>query len=415
MFDKLFKKPCALSRQREAPLASERASFLAQRAEDGAAPETLVRVARDLVVVVQELDLSSTSHVITLAAVEAAAERWAKQQRRRRRARTLQWSRTFFLQTATAWLRFLGRLCIPEPASMPFAPMVDGFVTQLQHERGLSTATTANYQWHVERFLADFSARHCPFAEVCVEDTDAFLAHQGAHWRRVSIATSAKALRAFFRYAEGQGWCRTGIAAAIESPRLFRDESLPAGPAWEDLQQLIPAADSQRPRHIRDRAILLLFTMYGLRSGEVARLRFEDIDWVTERMRVMRTKQRRSQLYPLTHEVGSAIARYLQEVRPRCRCREVFLTLKAPFRPLSAGGLYHVTRSRFDYWGIRTPHRGPHALRHACACHLLAEGLSLDAIGDHLGHRSLTSTRHYAKVDLAGLREVARFDLGGLL
>jgi site-specific recombinase XerD len=93
----------------------------------------------------------------------------------------------------------------------------------------------------------------------------------------------------------------------------------------------------------------------------------------------------------------------------------VFLTLRAPFRPLSAGALYHVTRSRFDHLGIDTPHRGPHALRHACACHLLAEGASLEVISDHLGHRSLSSTRHYAKVDLPGLREVARFDLGGLL
>lgn len=414
MFDKLFKQPCALSRQREAPLASERASFLAQRAEDGAAPDTLVRVARELVVVVQELDLSS-SHLITIEAVEAAAERWARQQRRRRRARTLQWSRIFFLQTATAWLRFLGRLCIPEPAPKPFAFLVDGFVTHLRHERGLSTATTANYQWHVERFLTDFGARQCPFAGVCVEDTDAFLARQGANWCRISIASSAKALRAFFRYAEDQGWCRTGIASAIETPRLFRDETLPAGPAWEDLQPLIPAVSSQHPRNIRDRAILLLFAVYGLRSGEVARLRLEDIDWLQERMTVMRTKQYRSQLYPLTQEVGSAIVRYLQEVRPHCERREVFLTLKAPFRPLSAGGLYHVTRSRFDHLGIQTPHRGPHALRHACACHLLAEGLSLNAISDHLGHRSLTSTRHYAKVDLAGLREVARFDLGGLL
>jgi len=231
----------------------------------------------------------------------------------------------------------------------------------------------------------------------------------------VSIATSAKALRAFFRYAEAQQWCRAGIAAAIESPRLFRDETLPAGPAWEDVQQIIPPSDTTQPRAIRDRAILLLFVVYGLRSGEVAKLRLEDIDWALEQLTVTRTKQHRAQIYPLTHEVGSAIVRYLQEVRPHCGHREVFLTLKAPFRPLSAGGLYHVTRSRFDHSGIQTPRRGPHALRHACACHLLAEGLSLDAISDHLGHRSLTSTRHYAKVDLAGLREVARFDLGGLL
>lgn len=414
MFDQLFKQPCALSRQRNAPLASERASFLAQRAEDGAAPGTLVRLARELLVVVQELDLAN-NYVITPLAIEAAADRWARQQKRRHRAHMERWSRIFFRQTAAHWLRFLGRLHIPEPEPKPFASLVEHFANDLQHERGLSSATIANYQWHIERFLTWFSTQQRLLAEVSVADTDAFLARQGAHWCRVSIATSAKALRAFFRYAEAQQWCRAGIAAAIESPRLFRDETLPAGPAWEDVQQIIPPGDTKQPRAIRDRAILLLFVVYGLRSGEVARLRLEDIDWTLEQLTVTRTKQHRSQIYPLTHEVGSAIVRYLQEVRPSCSCREVFVTLKAPFRHLSAGGLYHLTRSRFDRLGIQTPHRGPHALRHACACHLLAKGFSFAAISDHLGHQSLNSTRHYARVDLTGLREVARFDLGVLL
>ena len=71
-----------------------------------------------------------------------------------------------------------------------------------------------------------------------------------------------------------------------------------------------------------------------------------------------------------------------------------------------------MVSDRMKRLGIQTPHRGPHALRHACAGHLLARGLSVKEIGDHLGHRSLESTRIYAKVDLKGLREVAAFDLG---
>ena len=414
MFDQLFKQPCALKRHRSAPLAQERASYLAQRAEEGAAPETLVGLARELLVVVHELELVNND-VITPEAIEIAADRWARQQKRRHRARTEHWSRILFRQTATDWLRFLDRLSIPEPESKPFAPLMEHFVNNLQHERGLSPATIANYQWHINRFLIWFSTKQQIFSEVRVEDTDVFLACQGAHWRRVSIATCAKALRVFFRHAEGQQWCHAGIAAAIESPRLFRDETLPAGPAWKDVQQIIPPHDTEQPHAIRDRAILLLFATYALRSGEVARLRLEEIDWTLDRLTVTRTKQHRVQIYPLTHEVGSAIVRYLQEVRPGSDRREIFLTLNAPFRPLSIGALYHLTRSRFDRLGIQTPHRGPHALRHACACHLLAEGFSLEAIGDHLGHQSLSSTRHYARVDLTGLREVARFDLGGLL
>jgi len=64
---------------------------------------------------------------------------------------------------------------------------------------------------------------------------------------------------------------------------------------------------------------------------------------------------------------------------------------------------------------VRTAHHGPHSLRHACAQRLVADGLSLKEIGDHLGHRSTSATRLYAKVDLRGLREVAAFDAGELL
>ena len=58
--------------------------------------------------------------------------------------------------------------------------------------------------------------------------------------------------------------------------------------------------------------------------------------------------------------------------------------------------------------------RGPHALRHAAAQHLLDQGMSYKVIGDFLGHRNTSSTAVYAKVNLNALREVADFDLEGL-
>jgi site-specific recombinase XerD len=112
--------------------------------------------------------------------------------------------------------------------------------------------------------------------------------------------------------------------------------------------------------------------------------------------------------------MGNALIRYVREVRPVCPYREVFLTLLPPTRPLTRGALYSLTRNRFEACSIQAAHQGPHALRHSCAARLTAEGLSLKAIGDHLGHRSPSATRIYAKVDLSALRPVAAFDLGEL-
>ena len=120
-------------------------------------------------------------------------------------------------------------------------------------------------------------------------------------------------------------------------------------------------------------------------------------------------------MYPLQHEVGEAVLEYIRKARPRTSCRNLFLTLKPPYRGIGYTSLWKITSRRIDSAGIRSEHRGPHCLRHACATHLLEQGASLKAIGDLLGHRDFNSTRIYAKVHLQQLRRVADFNLGDLL
>ena len=168
------------------------------------------------------------------------------------------------------------------------------------------------------------------------------------------------------------------------------------------------------PVQLRDQAILRLLSVYGLRSGEVRRLAIEDLDWQRERIRVVRSKSSREEVLPLESSVGNAIARYLRHGRPMSTSRIVFLRVRAPHRPLSAGGLYDIVRRYLSEADAPSKGRGPHGLRHACARHLVASGLSFKEVGDHLGHRSPEATRIYAKVDLASLRRVALSDLGGL-
>jgi integrase len=159
----------------------------------------------------------------------------------------------------------------------------------------------------------------------------------------------------------------------------------------------------------------MLLSVYGLRAGEVVGLRLEDFDWQRELLTVRHGKGQRARLYPLCRAVGDAVLRYLRQVRPRSARREVFLKLRAPFGPVSSALLGHLVRPRLRALGVTLRHYGPHALRHACATHLLAQGFSLKEVGDHLGHVDPDTTRIYAKVQVAALRAVGDFDLEGLL
>lgn len=121
---------------------------------------------------------------------------------------------------------------------------------------------------------------------------------------------------------------------------------LPVGPSWEEAQRLLATTEGDQPKNIRDRAILMLLLIYGLRSGEVCALRLEDLDWERELINVPRGKQRSTQCYPLTSTVGEAILRYLKEARPRSTHREIFLSMRAPIHPLVPESLYRVVRNR---------------------------------------------------------------------
>ena len=413
MFETLYRYSRVVARHLDGPAAEERDRFVAHFAASGAARDSVVNLAGVLLGVAQRLDVSGT-RAVTPEEIESAADRWVRHHRRHGRNISAD-RRQRFVQVATDWLRFMGRLLLPTDSGAG-TDLVDEFAGHMQRERGLSPKTIRNCCWHGQAFLRWLADQRSAVDAATLEQVDAFLSMRGAKgWCRASIATTATALRSFYAYMAATGRCAEGFVAGIEGPRLHSLEALPAGPSWDDVQRLIASADTNRARDVRDRAVLMLLAMYGLRSGEVVALTLDDIDWERDILRVARPKQRCKHEYPLTTEVGNAILRYVREVRPRCASRSLFLTLKAPLGSMAPNSLRHAVAPRMQALNIRSPRQGPHALRHACAAHLVADGLSLKQIGDHLGHRSSSATRTYAKVDLVGLREVADFSLGGLL
>jgi integrase/recombinase XerD len=418
MFEQLFERPHALERQRNGPLAEERRRYLVHCAEQQISTGTLRCIASYTLIIAKALRLADRpGDLILRAEIEAEADRWANRQPKLPTMRDARHSWRFFTGYATRWLTFLGRLQPPATAPRPYVDHVAQFTDYMRRERGLSPQTAECRCRMIHEFLARIDQVGVRLDALTVAQVDDLLARkvEDDGYARISVQTYASALRAFFRYAEGRGWCRLGLAAAVMAPRVFPYEAIPIGPSWDNVNRVLAAAQGDQPVAIRDRALLMLLAVYGFRAGEVVGLRLEDFDWEHELLTIPSSKRQKPRIYPLCRPVGDAVLRYLREVRPRSAWREVFLTFRPPFGPLPRGGLGKVVSQRLHALGVPLPHYGPHALRHACATHLLARGLSLKEIGDHLGHRSPEATRIYAKVDLVGLRTVADFDLEGLL
>ena len=190
----------------------------------------------------------------------------------------------------------------------------------------------------------------------------------------------------------------------------WRLASIPKGIEPAQVEQIFASCDSQTLVGCRDRAVLHLLVRLALRCCEVARLHLEDIDWRAGEL-VVRGKGSHGSRLPLPHDVGEALVAYLR-CRPRVAFRAVFLSVHAPYRPISSEAISSLAAHRMRAAGVTTG--GAHRLRHTAATEMLRHGASLAEVGHVLRHRHVDTTAIYAKVDHANLRMVVRPWPGGV-
>lgn len=414
MFDQLFARRAAVARHQAAPYCAERERYLRYLSDQHYAQTSVRRAAHDLLAIVLQTDFLPRRRVTAEMIREATRRRVSLHQGPRQRSSPH--IRESLRRTATAWLGFLGKFATdPQPVTRD-GVILKRFETFLRDERGLALSTINRSYWHARRLLDHLASRGSSLGRIGLEDIDSYMsALTTSGWQRSSLSGVAASVRSFLRFAQSRRLCAPGLADGVAAPRMYPDERLPEGVEWATVMRLIATSAGKSPDDIRDHAVLLLLSVYGLRCGEIQALRLDDIDWDNDTISVRRPKQRHTQQYPLEAITGQAILRYIREARPRTECRQVFLNLLAPARPITRISIHHAVRKRLRAMGLHGPRRGPHALRHACARHLLANGFTFKQVGDHLGHRSSAATRIYAKVDLDSLREVAEMDLRGIL
>jgi site-specific recombinase XerD len=289
------------------------------------------------------------------------------------------------------------------------------FEHNLREARGLASATIANYVPFIRSFLEGrFGDGPVTLSHLCASNVVRFVQRQAPrlHPKRAKLLTSA--LRSFLQYACYRGKTKLDLAAAVPVVANWSMSSIPRAIRADQVHQLLASIDRSTAMGCRDYAVLLLLARLGLRSGEVAFLELNDINWNTGKLSVRGKSGQRGEL-PLPAEVGEAIAAYLRRGRPQSTNRRVFLRAKAPIRGFrGASGVGSIVRHCILGAGLDTPTYGAHQFRHGLATELLRQGASLGEIGELLGHRCPQTTKIYTKVDLDALRTLASPWPGGV-
>ena len=241
----------------------------------------------------------------------------------------------------------------------------------------------------VQRFVFDYAKAHGPGSR---------------RWMQFS-------LRSFLRFCYHRGYTSSDLSNAVPAFRSRRLASVPKGIDDDTTRLLMESIDACSPVGLRDLAIIQLLVTYGVRGIQVRQLRLDDVDWADDRIQFRAVKRGKTVVQHLTPEVGNSLLAYIRDARPSTvPYAEVFLTSRAPFRPITSSGAFSsIISRRLRRADVQLPKgmsHGAHPFRHAFAGRLTGH-VPLKHIADMLGHRDLSSAYLYSKVDFKALAETA--------
>ena len=289
----------------------------------------------------------------------------------------------------------------------PIADELRRYDDHLRDVRGLAAGTRRDRCRIVAQLLRKkFAGGVINMAKLRPVDIRCFIARQLQDGYSHSVASQlASALRSYLRYRTICGDSVAGVIAVISSPVQWRLASLPRALKPDEVQRLLGALPNGHwPR--RGYAIVRCALDMGLRAGEIANLSIGDIDWREGTLTLKGTKSRRQDILPLPMATGQALADYMQRERPTTSSPAIFVRRRdSRDIPITTDAVQKVIRRACRRAGL--PDSGSHVLRHTLACRLVESGSSLKEVADVLRHRSLETTRIYAKLDTPNLAGVA--------
>lgn len=209
-------------------------------------------------------------------------------------------------------------------------------------------------------------------------------------------------IRVFLRYLTEVGELSVDYSTLV--PHYSKPCVVPSVYSIDEIQRIEDAIETSTMQGKRDYAIILLASRMGMRSGDIVKLKMEDIR-NRNGIDIIQEKTGNTLHLPLSREVMAAIEDYLS-IRPPSAANEIFLNVYAPHNPITTGTIRNALKKYIVLADIDIGNRkkGPHSLRSSLASSMVNDDIPYETVRKILGHSSNNAIKHYARIDVEKLR-----------
>lgn len=216
-----------------------------------------------------------------------------------------------------------------------------------------------------------------------------------------------RCVREFLQFLYENGYTDRDFSYVV--PKAPKKSVLPSVYSPEEIQKIENSVDTSSVAGKRNLCILLLSSRLTMRSGDIVKLSFSEVDFCNGRINYIQEKTGKPQSLPLLPEVENALRDYINNGRPDSAEDKIFLRLEAPYRSLTTAAIRDVVNVCMKKGGVEPNGRrhGSHIFRSSVATSMVNDGVSYEVVRRLLGHKDPNVIQHYAALDVNNLRNCA--------
>lgn len=258
-----------------------------------------------------------------------------------------------------------------------------------------------------ERHMINFlnyleSNKVIPINNLTKEDVLNYINTFETYYRKQTIKSKFKELRVILRFLYNHNYINDNLSIFVPNIKISTNSNIPSYWSEEEIKKIFAQIDTTEKNGKRLYLVLILAFRYGLRCGDIKKLKFSNLNWDNKRINIVQSKTKKEISLPMSLEFISALIDYVKNERPESDLDTIILSKKNK-QPLCESYNFHpamkilLRKANITY--NKNKKIGIHTMRHTLASSLLNENIPLPIISTILGHSNTSSTTIYLKIN----------------